>query len=90
MENLKHTGGAWTYDSNDVYSKNSGDEGNIICDRPSMYRSSEKWDANAKLIITAPLFLEAAIEFCERVEKGEIRSVKTYNKFKELINKATK
>lgn len=45
--------------------------------------------ANAKLIASAPEILAAMIEFVERVDKGEVRSTKTYNKFKELINKAT-
>ena len=45
--------------------------------------------ANARLIVCAPEMLSAMIEFCERVEKGEVRSTKTYNKFKEIITKAT-
>lgn len=44
--------------------------------------------ANARLISVAPELLEAMIEFVERVDKGEVRSTKTYNKFKELIRKA--
>ena len=33
--------------------------------------------------------LEALKWFCDRVEKGEVRSKKTYKRFKELINKAS-
>ena len=47
-------------------------------------------DANAKLIVVAPEMLKEMIIFCERVEKGEVRSKKTYARFKELIKKATK
>lgn len=36
----------------------------------------------------APELLEALEWFCERVDKGEVRSVKTYSKFKQLIKKA--
>lgn len=36
-------------------------------------------------MIKAPEMLNALIEFCERVEKGEVPSVKTYQKFKQLI-----
>ena len=42
-------------------------------------------NANAKLITNAPKLLEAMVEFCERVDKGEVRSTKTYNKIKNLI-----
>jgi hypothetical protein len=31
--------------------------------------------------------IDAMNWFCERVEKGEVRSTKTYNRFKELISK---
>lgn len=45
--------------------------------------------ANAQLISKAPELLEAMQEFCDRVDKGEVRSTKTYNKFKQLIQEAT-
>jgi hypothetical protein len=32
---------------------------------------------------------DAMREFCERVEKGEVRSVKTYNKFKAILSDLT-
>lgn len=50
---------------------------------------SEEAKANAKLIAAAPEMLEAMQEFIDRVDKGEVRSTRTYNKFKEIINKAT-
>jgi hypothetical protein len=31
--------------------------------------------------------IESMKWFCERVEKGEVRSTRTYNRFKELISK---
>lgn len=50
-------------------------------------RSKEEMDANAKLISAAPEMLHAMIEFCDRVDVGEVRSTKTYNQFKLIINK---
>ena len=45
-------------------------------------------DANARLIAAAPDLLEALEWFCARVAAGEVRSKKTYAKFKEVIAKA--
>lgn len=45
--------------------------------------------ANALLISKAPEMLEAMQEFCHRVDRGEVRSKRTYAKFKELIKSAT-
>ncbi len=45
--------------------------------------------SNNKLIETAPELLKAVQLFNHRVDQGEIRSKKTYSKFKELIKKAT-
>lgn len=42
------------------------------------------------LIVLLPEIYEAIEEFCMRVEKGEVRSTKTYNKFKDLLNRAKK
>ena len=43
---------------------------------------------DAKLIAAAPDLLAACIEFIKRVEKGEVRSTKSYNRFKEVVEKA--
>lgn len=45
--------------------------------------------SNAKLASKAPEMLEAMIEFCDRVDRGEVRSKKTYAKFKAIIKEAT-
>lgn len=45
--------------------------------------------ADALLISKAPEMLEAMIEFCKRVDKGEISSTYTYKKFKRIISEAT-
>ena len=50
--------------------------------------SIEEMESNAKLIVQAPKMLEAMILFCDRVDRGEVRSKKTYASFKEII-KAT-
>lgn len=46
-------------------------------------------EANAKLIAAAPEMIEALQWFVDRCDKGEVRSTKTYNRFKEIIKKAT-
>ena len=51
--------------------------GNLICESVSK--------ANALLISKAPEMLEAMQDFCNRVDNGEVKSIKTYNKFKQLI-----
>lgn len=48
----------------------------------------ENAEENGKLAAAAPELLEICIEFCERVERGEVKSSKTYAKMKEVIKKA--
>lgn len=43
--------------------------------------------ANAQLIAVAPEMYEAMQEFCDKVDRGEARSIKTYTKFKEILSK---
>jgi hypothetical protein len=64
-------------------------EDNGVLSRGYNQKETAEVEANANLIAMAPELLEAMIEFVERVDKGEVRSTKTYNKFKELIAKAT-
>jgi hypothetical protein len=42
---------------------------------------------HAELAARAPAMAEAMEEFCARVERGEIRSTRTYEKFCRLINR---
>jgi len=44
--------------------------------------------ANAHLISAAPDMYEAMKEFCDRCDKGEVRSKRTYAKFMEILKKA--
>ena len=44
---------------------------------------------DARLIAAAPDLLDAAIEFCRKVESGEAKSSKSYAAFKSAIAKAT-
>ena len=44
---------------------------------------------NAQLVSAAPDLLDAAIEFCRKVESGEAKSSKSYAAFKSAIAKAT-
>ncbi len=41
-----------------------------------------------KLFNAAPLLLEAALDFVNKVDEGRARSTDSYNKFKNAINKA--
>lgn len=45
------------------------------------------YDDYTKLEAEKSELLESIKWFCKRVDSGEVRSVKTYAKFKELINK---
>lgn len=50
--------------------------------------SEEDWGKyNGELIAQAPAMFEAIQEFCTRVEKGEVKSTYTYNKFKVILEK---
>ena len=81
---MKHTKGEWevTQMGNVIHKET----GKMICATQSAFK--EDMD-NAKLIAVAPELLEAMQWFCDRVEKSEVKSAKTYARFKELINKAT-
>ena len=35
------------------------------------------------------LMLQVMVEFCQRVERGEVRSVRTYSKFRDIIREVT-
>ena len=47
----------------------------------------EEMPTNTRLIAEAPAMLELMKEFVDRVERGEVRSRKTYAAFKEVIAK---
>lgn len=51
--------------------------------------SRDEMKANAYLILQAPAMFNAMLEFCERVEKGEVKSKRTYNNFKRILRLAT-
>lgn len=96
MKNLKHTPGPWlvhdSYEEDGKIIVWDGDEQahKEICDMGEMGDMNYAQElANAKLIAVAPEMYQAMQEFCDRVEKGEVRSTKTYNKFKEILNKIT-
>lgn len=91
----KFTKGEWKIENN-----LSGLETTIYCGKKRIaefkhYKSFkndpsfEEGKANAKLAESAPDMFSAIVEFCDRVDRGEVRSTKTYNQFKEIIKKAT-
>lgn len=52
------------------------------------YQDKDTARATANLLSAAPEMYEAMKEFCERVERKEIGSVRTYEKFKAILAKA--
>lgn len=47
----------------------------------------EEAEANSRLIVNSKVLLDICIDFVEKVERGEAKSVRTYNKMKEVIAK---
>lgn len=45
------------------------------------------YEADARLIAEAPVMYGLLKEFVDRVERGEVRSKKTYAKFKEVLSR---
>lgn len=43
--------------------------------------------ADARLVSVSPELLDICIDFVEKVERGEAKSVRTYNRMKEVIAK---
>jgi hypothetical protein len=95
-DKVKFTPGPWKQQVNNTKWKNcqisllSNDLRLCIANVPYITDDDIPTDeakANALLIAAAPEMYEAMNEFCERVEKGEVRSTKTYNKFKEILKK---
>jgi hypothetical protein len=92
--NQKHTIGPWdvsTHADNDeiVIRSPKGIIANLDCDRPYDLITKSESEANAKLMAAAKDLLQACTEFCEKVESGKARSVKSYKQMKEAIKKAT-
>lgn len=91
MENFKGTKGKWrlsiSYDGDLVSDIEIMQPSKLVC-LIHKHKTIEGI-ANAQLIAHAPEMLEAMQEFCERVERGEVRSRKTYAKFKDILTRAT-
>lgn len=102
MTDTAHTPCEWRYrpDKYDDWGVVKGGDRFVICQaRDHRYCSDEylnecrrdgvdPWEANARLIAAAPDMLAALKEFVDRVDRGEVRSKKTYAKFKAIIAKA--
>lgn len=92
----KHTKGPWKIfgysgQHNESGTVITGPNGEGVCSTNSVRTNSPiGWDeyyANAKLISEAPNMYELIKEFCQRVEKGEVRSTYTYSEFKKIIER---
>ena len=90
MSESKFTKGEWKITLCDAsVSVWSGDDSITMpksLNYPNEYRNEVI--ANAHLIAAAPEMYEAMQEFIARVDKGEIRSKKTYIQFKSILKKA--
>lgn len=98
----KHTPGPWTvttgehtettdlYDKGETWFNVNGEEGVIadVLHGRCLTQDEDEAAANAALIAAAPDMFEAMQEFVDRVERGEVRSKKTYEKFKAILSKA--
>ena len=96
----KHTKGNWITVANGSYivvkTENWFDSDRhlyvsvmLYDDRNNDLHFSEENKANADVIAAAPEMLEAMQLFVDLVERGEIRSKKTYASFQEMIKKDT-
>ena len=86
MSESKFTKGEWTVEDGRVVA--CGDFRIAYSYSGSNIPYTEPAKANAHLIAAAPEMYEAMQEFVNRVDKGEVRSNKTYNKFKSILAKA--
>ena len=97
MKEFKGTKGEWEIDksSNEecVISIDSGVCGNIICEAPTYWPDSIKnWEANAKLIASAPELLKALSKIADMLDSEEMnvrsQEFKMWEIANEAINKA--
>ncbi len=59
-----------------------------ICDTWGSGVADDVMQANARLIAAAPEMAEAMMIFVQRVERGEVKSKKTYAQFMEILKQA--
>jgi hypothetical protein len=93
LSKLGITPGPWKledYTVKNIISKpNEGYISRDIIRLDSSTHSAFNQQANAKAITATPEMLEDLIWFCLRVERGEVRSRRTYERFVSRIEKAT-
>lgn len=81
----KFTDGDWILDEDNEIVSDAG--GVLRIAEVSPVGSKEEQRANGWIMALGPVMYNAIKEFCDRVEKGEVRSTHTYKKFKEIINR---
>ena len=98
---VKFSPGPWSINKTRKYDGNYGRKSGAIIDAngepivlfdPSdgeYFPALDEDSPDTNLIAAAPDLLDAAIEFCRKVESGEARSSKSYAAFKSAIAKAT-
>lgn len=92
---FKGTSGVWYIDQEESHQMRNDVWCNVISTKNTIgladvYGDDEEAKANAQLISVAPELLECMQNFVDGLDKGEAVNTKTYNKFKALIEKATK
>src|SRR5690606_36583623 len=86
----KHTPGPWRINKRSQFTVETLNGRSIATiggyyDNKRVNEVHEENIANARLIRKAPEMLKALQDFVDRVDRGEVRSKRTYAKFKELI-----
>lgn len=85
---MKHTKGPWFAINYAGYiSLQSRDEYSDTDDLLNEDKCPDA-EANGTLCSIAPEMFDAMQEFIDRVDRGEVRSKKTYEKFKTILNKS--
>lgn len=78
------TSGPWMIANGDTLYSNDGGFVEI-----AVFRNDDDWEveqrANKSLVAQAPAMYTAMQEFCDRVDRGEVRSRKTYEQFKSIL-----
>jgi hypothetical protein len=93
MSKHDFTSGPWSirfgHDKDNYPYQIFSETGDNITTWGSIFRKAKaEGQNNAYLIASAPDMYEAMEEFVHRCEIGEVRSVKTYAKFKAILEKA--
>lgn len=91
---FKGTKGKWIIENDpeqklSIYSDDEKERYNIVCFAAEYMMSMRYWEANAKLIASAPELLEMVKLLVDRMEENDLGKFNAVSRAKELIKKAT-